>query len=162
MIGYWHSLVYLLRHKWLVFVECCRLGIPWLGIIHDLSKFLPDEFIAYTRYFYGDYPTWDEVKRMPMFVKTKESVKNDFNRAWLEHQHRNKHHFQHWILHGDDGGVWTITMPHKYLLEMVADWKGASRIAGGNGRVWYEKHKEQTLLTPEQRQEFEELLCYRN
>ncbi len=135
------------------------MGIPWLGITHDLSKFLPSEFIAYTRCFYGDYPTWDEVKRMSVFVKTKESVKNDFNRAWLEHQHRNKHHFQHWILHEDEGGVGIMPMPHKYLLEMVADWKGASKANGGDVKKWYEKHKEQTLLTPEQGEYFEALLC---
>jgi len=27
---------YILRHKWYVFLECHRLGIPWLGIIHDM------------------------------------------------------------------------------------------------------------------------------
>ena len=42
-----------IEHKWRVFLECCRLGIPWLGITHDLSKFLPGEFIAYANYRYG-------------------------------------------------------------------------------------------------------------
>jgi hypothetical protein len=27
---------YILRHKWYVFVECCRLGIPWRGAIIPL------------------------------------------------------------------------------------------------------------------------------
>jgi hypothetical protein len=50
-----------LRHKWFVFVECCKLGIPHLGIIHDLSKFLPSEWRGYACYFYGNFPAWDEL-----------------------------------------------------------------------------------------------------
>jgi len=75
-----------LRHKWFVFLECCKLGIPWRGIVHDLSKFLPSEFGPYAYYFYGPYPRDDEYK--PKYVV------EAFNRAWLNHQHRNKHHWQ--------------------------------------------------------------------
>ena len=53
---YWKYLKAVLKHKWFVFIECRKLGIPWLGVIHDLSKFLPSEFIPYARYFYGPYP----------------------------------------------------------------------------------------------------------
>ena len=45
-------LKYVIKHKWYTFVECCRLGIPWLGIIHDLSKFLPSELFTYAEWFY--------------------------------------------------------------------------------------------------------------
>ena len=40
-------LSYLLRHKWFVFIECCKQGIFWRGLVHDCSKFLPDEFFPY-------------------------------------------------------------------------------------------------------------------
>jgi len=38
--------VYMFTHKLRVFVYCCRLGIPLTGLVHDLSKFFPDEWWA--------------------------------------------------------------------------------------------------------------------
>jgi len=38
-VKYLIFLNYLIRHKWYVFVECCRYGVPWRGISHDMSKF---------------------------------------------------------------------------------------------------------------------------
>jgi len=94
----------LLRHKWFVFVESCKLGIPLLGIIHDWSKFLPSEFIPYARYFYGNYKDAREIwKFLPAYGgPTKEDVDAAFDVAWNLHQKRNKHHWQWWILMNDD------------------------------------------------------------
>lgn len=75
---------YVVRHKWLVFVECCRLGIPWQGLIHDWSKFLPSEWFSYVGYFYGEK---DEAA---------------FDLAWLLHQKRNPHHWQWWVMNEDN------------------------------------------------------------
>ena len=101
-----------LRHKWFVFLEACKLGIPWLGLIHDLSKFRPSEFLPYARHFYGNYPEWktmDTWGKSYYFGRTKESVKGDFDVAWLYHQKRNRHHWQYWMLTEDDPNVqWTI------------------------------------------------------
>lgn len=47
-------LKYLIRHRWYVFLECCKLGIPWRGIVHNLSKFLPSEWFPYVERFYGN------------------------------------------------------------------------------------------------------------
>jgi hypothetical protein len=55
--AYWNNLKKLLKHKWCVFQAAWRLGIPWLGLIHDWSKFLPREFIAYAQWFYGPTQT---------------------------------------------------------------------------------------------------------
>ena len=44
---------YLIIHKFWVFIYCCQYGLYWRGIIHDLSKFLPSEFIPYANYFYN-------------------------------------------------------------------------------------------------------------
>jgi len=49
----WQYLKKLLRHKWFTFLECRKLGIPWRGLVHDWTKFLPDEFRPYARWFYG-------------------------------------------------------------------------------------------------------------
>ena len=137
---HWHNLVYILRHKWFVFVECCHLGIPWLGIIHDWSKFLPGEWWAYARYFYGDYPSWDEARRIIPYAQVKEDVQNEFDMAWLKHQHRNKHHWQHWFLLNDTEPDRCLPMPNKYVLEMVADWRGASRARGADVNDWWNQH----------------------
>ena len=48
-------LLYLIKHKWLVFLECCKAGIPWRGILHDLSCFLPSEFRLSAKYWLGRY-----------------------------------------------------------------------------------------------------------
>lgn len=138
---HWHNLRYIIRHKWFVFRECCRLGIPWLGVIHDWSKVLPDEWWAYARYFYGDYPTENEVKRIPAWTGfTNDRVKSAFDQAWLKHQHRNKHHWQYWYLINDTEPAKSLPMPERYIKEMCADWKGASAARGAGVRDWWSAH----------------------
>lgn len=130
-------LQYVLRHKWFVFLECCKLGIPFRGIIHDLSKFLPSEFFPYMNHFYGD--------------KNKESDLQ-FDKQWLKHIHRNKHHWQYWILTSNynDNEYTEMEMPIKYAKEMIADWVGASRQQGYGSNIvqWYEKNKDKIKLHP--------------
>jgi len=144
---YWQYLRSVLRHKWFVFVECCKLGIPWLGLIHDWSKFLPSEFGPYARYFYGGLQDGSTEK---------ENAEQAFDVAWLHHQHRNKHHWQRWLLTLDsarsDGKLIALPMPHRYLLEMLADWRGAGRAYGNpDTKGWYLGHKDQIWLHPDTR-----------
>ncbi len=122
-------LSYLLRHKWFVFRECRKLGIPLQGITHDLSKFMPSEWISYAWSFYGP---WKYNERPDWLVKS-------FNRAWLKHQHRNPHHWQYWILVQDDGPAIKIEIPLNYCKEMLANWRGAGRAISGidNTYGWY-------------------------
>ena len=47
----WHHLGTVSRHKWLVFEACARCGIPWRGLVHDTSKFSPDEFLVGINYY---------------------------------------------------------------------------------------------------------------
>lgn len=148
-----------LRHKWFVFVECCKLGIPWLGIIHDWSKFLPSEWLPYARYFYGRYPSVAEIPpglRAQYTALTKEDIAYQFDVAWLHHQHRNKHHWQRWLLTLDsarsNGKLIPLPMPDRYCREMLADWRGAGRAYGNpNTAKWYSEHREQIQLHPSTR-----------
>ena len=55
MKKYTKYLNYVLRHKWYVMIECFKRGQYWRGIMHDMSKFRPSEFIPYAIYFYEDY-----------------------------------------------------------------------------------------------------------
>ena len=40
----WKHFKLITKHKWIVFKLCCRVGMPWRGLIHDLSKYSPTEF----------------------------------------------------------------------------------------------------------------------
>jgi hypothetical protein len=83
---------YICRHKWFVFLAGLKVKCSlYRLLVHDLSKFLPSEIFAYNKYFYSG-------------CKCKGTVYN-FNRAWLYHQHRNKHHWQYWILNEDNPEV---------------------------------------------------------
>lgn len=158
---YWKYLRYLLRHRWFVMLACFREGLYWQGLIHDWSKFLPGEFVPYARYFYG--PKLPSIKeshgdhRQMVFFSGmySERVEQDFNAAWLAHQHRNPHHWQHWVLREDSGATFALPMPHKYRVEMLCDWQGAGRaIHGrydatdpyGETREWYKKNAGKMLL----------------
>lgn len=131
-------LSYVIRHKWFVFLACCSRGIIWQGIVHDWSKFLPSEWMAYVEFFNGD----------PLFHDTAK-VNDAFDVAWLKHQHRSPHHWQHWVLRNDDGTTVCIEMPRRYVLEMLCDWEGAGRAIMGRSAstpAWYAKNREQILL----------------
>jgi hypothetical protein len=155
---------YILRHKWYVFQECCKLGIVWRGIWHDLSKFRPDEWLPYARYFYGTYRKQADLtvyeKTYYWDVRTQESVSDEFDGAWLRHIHRNPHHWQWHILREDDGGVKVLEMPWDDMLEMVADWRGAGKAQGkgDNTEAWYGENKGKMKLHPRTRQVVEELI----
>ena len=38
------------HHKWVVFKLCCKIGEPWRGLVHDLSKYSPTEFFESVKY----------------------------------------------------------------------------------------------------------------
>lgn len=152
-------LKYVLRHKWFVFIECCKLGIPLRGVIHDLSKFMPSEWFPYVSYFHGDFGIknqcpnkWSELKCV--------KAKFDFDLAWLKHQRRNKHHWQYWILQKDDGPIVIFEMSLKYAKEMLADWIGAGLAISGKRDIneWYEKNKEKIQLHGETRKWVESVI----
>ena len=131
---------YVFRHKWFVFLECLKFGLVWQGIVHDWSKFLPDEFVAYADYFYGGD------KRKDRFY-TPSQGSPEFNTAWLKHIHRNPHHWQYWVLQEDDRDKFPLLIPSKYVKEMICDWRGAGRAQGFNDVLaWYEKNKEKMIL----------------
>lgn len=127
---------YVARHKWFVFVAGLKTAAPiWRLLIHDWSKLTPAEWMPYVRQFYG------------------EPDKAAFNRAWLHHQHRNPHHWQHWLLREDDGPTVALEMPESLIREMVADWMGAGRAITGKWEVasWYAKNRDKIVLAPETR-----------
>jgi Family of unknown function (DUF5662) len=133
---------YVLRHKWYVFRECAKRGIWLQGLIHDWSKFLPEEWGPYAEFFYGS-----------KIIDSKAAAA--FNVAWLHHQHRSPHHWQHWVLREDDGSTIALEMPRRFAVEMLCDWIGAGKAilgAKANTPAWYMKNKEQIVLHPKTRE----------
>lgn len=138
MKRYLNYIKYVLRHKWFVFRAGLVIGAPiWRLLVHDMSKFRPSELVPYAKTFY-------DVDGTGNYVPTYE-----FNEAWLQHIHRNPHHWQFWILRFDDGGTKKLHMPKEYVLEMVADWAGAGRAITGKWDVmtWYENTKDKRALS---------------
>ena len=42
------------KHRFKVFKLCVKAGIPYRGLVHDLSKYLPVEFFESAKYYRGD------------------------------------------------------------------------------------------------------------
>lgn len=134
------------RHKWFVFLECCKEGIPLRGLLHDMSKFLPSEFFPYARFFNGDR------RNKPAYYKPYGTGDDAFDFAWLRHQKRNQHHWQWWVLPEDDGGTKVMPMSDIFRLEMWCDWRGAGKAYNnGNTVEWYDNNKGNMQLHPETR-----------
>lgn len=141
-----------LPHKWYVFLECVKAGIPLRGLVHDMSKFFPSEFFAYAREFRGDR------KNKPEYYDPTATGNLEFDYAWLHHQ-KSKHHWQSWVLLLDEGGLRALPMDHKSRLEMLCDWRGASRYYGGKPvREWYLDNGMKFELHPDTRTWIEEQL----
>ena len=129
----------ILKHKWEVFKLCCRIGIPWRGLVHDLSKFSPEEFWESAKYYNGH--------KSPIVAC---KLEKGYSKAWLHHKGRNKHHPEYWIDLSLPDKV--VIMPYKYAAEMICD-----KIAAGmayNGKNWtkelqlnyHMKEREKSLL----------------
>lgn len=129
-------------HKWQVFVQCCKFGVPLLGLTHDLHKFLPNIFVAYAR------------------NNTTGVADVDYKLAWLHHNHHSKHHWEYWVLLEDFGGLTTYPMPAKYAKEMVADWMSAAGMRGTDAKAWYAKNRDSILLHVDTRDLVEHVLGY--
>ncbi len=112
------------KHKWVVFKLCCRAGIPWRGLVHDLSKYSPTEFIESAKYYQGTKSP------IPVARNTK-----GYSKAWLHHRGRNKHHVEYW---NDEKAPDKLPIiPYKYTIEMICDTIAASMVY--NGKDWSAK-----------------------
>jgi len=126
----WHHLVTITEHKCLVMKNCFRVGLYRQGLLHDLSKYSPAEFLTGVRYYQGN--------RSPNAAERDEK---GYSSAWLHHKGRNKHHFEYWIDFSRlAGGMVGCKMPVNYLVEMVMDRIAASRVYQGknytNASAW--------------------------
>lgn len=100
------------KHKLLVMKYCFRIGLYKQGLLHDLSKYTPAEFLVGCKYYQGTRSP-NNAEREDIGVST----------SWLHHKGRNKHHFEHWVDYSLDGEhvIMGAQMPRKYVAEMVMD-----------------------------------------
>ena len=121
----WKHLKTITYHKYLVMKGCFAVGLYRQGLLHDLSKYLPAEFIVGARYFQGN--------RSPNNAE-REAV--GYSSAWLHHKGRNRHHYEYWIDYcADEGGIRSgmkpAPMPDRYIIEMFMDRIAASKVYNG-------------------------------
>lgn len=125
MIKAWKHLCMILHHKNLVRAGCFKIGLYKQGLLHDMSKYTPTEFLVGCKYYQGT-----------MSPNNAEREDKGYSAAWLHHKGRNKHHMEYWIDYGvGDGrdgqkthrGICGMKMPIKYVAEMYVDRVSASK-----------------------------------
>lgn len=119
----WQHLRTINHHKILVMKHCFRVGLYKQGLLHDLSKYSPTEFLVGCRYYQGD--------RSP---NNAEREATGYSKAWLHHKGRNKHHYEYWIDYSvnPEEGIVGQKMPTKYVIEMFMDRVAASKTYRGD------------------------------
>ena len=124
------------HHKWLVMKGCFKVGLYKQGLLHDLSKYTPTEFLVGCWYYQGN--------RSP---NNAEREATGYSQAWLHHKGRNKHHYEYWIDYSvnPEEGIVGLKMPVKYVVEMFVDRIAASKTYQGENYMdshpleYYEK-----------------------
>ena len=111
------------KHRFAVFKLCCKVGIPFRGLVHDLSKYSFEEFFESVKYYTdGNYSPIIDAKK-----------DKGYSRAWLHHKGRNKHHFEYWTDYNPKTKkVEPVEMPYRYVAEMFCDRVAASKIYNGD------------------------------
>ena len=149
-----------MRHKKEVFKNCWKQGLYKEAFMHDMSKFLPSEFIPYAKWFKGDRGTKltkildgldEEVK------KEYEINKQNFERAVQKHYKRNKHHWNHWT-----NDLFYEDIPDTCLQELVCDWMAVGKKYGNSPQEYYLRNYYQINMTDENRWKLELALGFRN
>lgn len=108
-------------HKYLVTRLLFRCGLYKQGILHDLSKYSPVEFLAGVKYYQG--------YRSPINA---EKEAKGYSLGWLHHKGKNKHHWEYWLDNANADtkdavhGITAIEMPREYVVEMICDRIAAS------------------------------------
>ncbi len=95
------------KHRHRVFRLCCKCGLFWRGLTHDLSKFSWVELSESVKYYTGHRSPIDECIE-----------KNGFSQALIHHTNKNKHHIEYWY---NRQHPVQMNMPYQYAVECVCD-----------------------------------------
>ena len=109
------------KHRNAVMRHCFKAGIPIRGLLHDLSKYSPTEFLPGVKYFQGTRSPNEQEREL-----------FGYSKAWMHHKGRNRHHFEYWNdVNPKSKRYEPVKMPIKYLKEMFCDRVAASKIYQG-------------------------------
>ena len=142
IIGHFKTIT---THKLMVMRYCFRVGLYWRGLMHDMSKYTPTEFIPGVIYYQGN--------RSP---NSAEREDKGYSSAWLHHKGRNKHHLEYWTDYalGPDKRIIPVEMPKIYVAEMLCDRIAASRVYKKDAYTdaapyeYFMRSKEQGVIHP--------------
>lgn len=151
----WKHFKTITYHKYLVMKGCFRIGLYKQGLLHDLSKYTPTEFLVGVKYYQGT--------RSPNNAE-REAI--GYSSSWLHHKGRNKHHFEYWLDYSRNvpGGCFPVPMPDKYVAEMTMDRIAASKVYRGQDYTdrspleYLESGIDGTLMHPETKETLRFLL----
>jgi len=151
----WAHLKTITYHKILVAKGCFRVGLYKQGLLHDMSKYSPTEFMVGVKYFQGD--------RSPNNAE-REAI--GYSAAWLHHKGRNKHHYEYWVDYksGKEAAFVPVPMPDKYIAEMIMDRIAACKVYRGKDYTdsapleYYLLGKDVCMIHPDTAEKMEELL----
>jgi len=140
-------------HRKYVRKMCWKMGLFWQGLFHDLSKYSIPE-LKMCKYWTG--------KGSP-HQACREAI--GYSPSWINHYHKNKHHFQYWWDEDEEGKIIPIKMPYKYVIESFCDMVGASKAYGGNTwtemdvwNYWIAKCKGKRIMNKESQYLVEKLI----
>ena len=146
----WQHFKTITKHKLLVMQYCFRIGLYKQGLLHDLSKYSPTEFLVGCKYYQGT--------RSPNNAE-REDI--GVSMSWLHH------HFEYWVDYSLDGEhvIMGAQMPRRYVAEMIMDRISASRTYLGDAYTdqqpleYFLKSKEKLwFIHPKTKRDLEALL----
>lgn len=152
----WKHFKTITYHKYLVMKGCFKVGLYKQGLLHDMSKYSPTEFLVGVKYYQGN--------RSPNNAE-REAI--GYSTAWLHHKGRNKHHYEYWIDYSTkeiSGIMAPAPMPKKYIVEMLMDRIAACKVYNGDRYTdespweYYSQGKEKAPIHPETKVLLEKLL----
>ena len=156
----WKHFCTISHHKYLVMKGCFAVGLIRQGLLHDLSKYTPTEFLPGCKYYQGT-----------MSPNNAERMDRGYSSAWLHHKGRNKHHLEYWLDYGvpetdptQKKGVCGMKMPVRYVVEMFVDRVCASKnyqkdaYTDRSALDYYQKGREVHILKADTRELLELLL----
>lgn len=114
----WNHFKTITHHKIMVMKGCFKVGLYRQGLAHDMSKYMPSEFLVGAKYYQGTQSP-NNAERNAI----------GYSSAWLHHKGRNKHHYEYWLDYGVNAGdgIVPVAMPMRYIVEMFIDRVAASK-----------------------------------
>ncbi len=120
----------------MVIKHCKKAGILGRGLLHDLSKYMPSEFLTGVRFYSDGKKSPNETERYLY----------GYSKAWMHHKGRNKHHFEYWNDYNPkEKKVMPVDMPTPFLKELICDRVAASKIY--RGKEYNQQHPLEYFMT---------------